>query len=269
MKLLVVFLCLCMSSCISTKKRIEIAQIQLNELTKSSSSFKLELIDPEATLTLVHLKQIHYSKIYQQKLLKELSLIKPENRKDKQLKYAKLISHINDKQKKIIDFCLNMRAHIDCLYIEGLYYPATFEGEKFSSQIKESLTGLNQIYNLSKEIIKTPDPPYFVGASYFLYHNHHLPIQGVEHGNLLSLAHKVYSGDPNIEGNLALYLKKIHEERENQMLYHITRNLDFNNKYDRSVKFLLCGEAHDFKNNIEDWNKKNSKSKFNLLSWSP
>ena len=126
------------------------------------------------------------------------------------------------------------------------------------------MQGVSEIFHYTSPPITAPNPPYFAGASYFLYHKHKLPVKGSEHKGALKLTHQLYR-----EEKPRSYIMAAHEEREKQMLKNITRNLDFNNTYDSSIKFLLCGEAHDFENNIKQWNLENPNQKFNLLVYKP
>ena len=262
-------LCFCICSCMSLQKRVQIAEAQLLELQNSSENFKQVIHIPDAVFTLVHIQQTHYSAIYQKNLLNNLPSFSTDQRLRAQEAYFSLINEINSQQKQVIDFCLRNRTFVDCLYVEGLSYPGTYKNQNFESQIVPSLKGVKEILNYEKQDFTIPSPPYFTGASLFLYHKHQFPVTGVEHTGLLRFTHKLYSGEQKIDGNLSGYIKEAHEEREKFMIEYMARNLAFNNKYDSSIKFLLCGEAHDFKNNIIEWNQLNPDRQFNLFIWTP
>ena len=223
------------------QQRISIATREFDQLIKLNPSLKTSIYTEDARFTLLHIKQIHYSKIYQERLQSTLKkLAGNKNRiQEKQGQYVELIHTMNDQHKKIIAFCLKNRDLIDCLYVEGLFYPANYERQVFHKQVNEPIQGVENIFKFSEPPCPVPDPPYFAGASYFLYHQHQLPVKGVEYGKLHRLTHQLYNDKKPRKNSLTDTLKVLHEERENKMLDHMSRNLDFNNKYDHSIKFLL------------------------------
>ncbi|MDD7983699.1 hypothetical protein PQO01_01885 [Lentisphaera marina] len=252
------------------KQRVEIAQNELNSLLRSkAASLRQVILIDDARFTLIHVAQTHYSKLYLNLLLEKFthweSLSDKTAIRKEQEKYFDLINQINSEQKLIIDFLVTHRDHYDCLYVEGLSYPGTYKRKNPLKDIENTQNEVQEALSFSNGHFKAPEPAYFAGASLFLYQQHEIPVLGVEHQGLLRLTHQLYNKAPLPKVSQNDFIIACHDERETQMLKNMSKNYEANNRYDHSLKFLLCGSLHDFENNISEWNKTHPKMKYNLF----
>ncbi|MCM8543331.1 MAG: hypothetical protein NE328_23885, partial [Lentisphaeraceae bacterium] len=94
------------------------------EKYKGSWNLKEEIVVPDAIYTVVHIQQKHYSDIFTDRIYEELEkesqafLIKKT-----QEKYLGQIQNINDVQKQIYKFLINVTTEKDFLYVEGRSFP--------------------------------------------------------------------------------------------------------------------------------------------------
>ena len=273
LKFLSLFLCLLASSCMTQKQRVEIAHTELTAFFAFEPNIKKELILEDARFTLLHIPQSHYSKIYCDKLLEKFELWQVKSDlssiAEEQDKYSQLIQKIDSEQKSIINFLRKHQSSYDCLYVEGLAYPGTYATKKPLQEIAQIKDEVNRALQFADGTHCAPQPAYFAGASLFLYQEDKIPMLGVEHQALLRLTHKAYSKEYDSKVPRSAFIQACHEERETQMIKNMSKKYEANNRYDRSIKFLLCGSLHDFKDNVLEWNKLHPEMKFNLLILEP
>ncbi len=257
-------------SCLKHEDKLSWAKQDKSVLIRDNPELNVISVADDRLFTLVHIKQSHFSQIYAEKLLEELQ--KSTNLQQvrvKQIDYHQLITNINSQQISIIDFVLKNKDLIDLIYVEGLAYPGTYEVTSYDEKITLAKNLCQEIFTLKQAKLSSPSPPYFTGASNFLYHQHQIPVLGSEHQGLLRLTHRAYRNEWNPKINPREMIKACHDERETQILKNMAKDIEENNRYDKSLKFLICGEAHDFSDNVATWNKDNPQQQYNLIEYIP
>ena len=241
------------------------------EKYKGSWNLKEEIVVPDAIYTVVHIQQKHYSDIFTDRIYEELEkesqafLIKKT-----QEKYLGQIQNINDVQKQIYKFLINVTTEKDFLYVEGRSFPHRYRDIFIKSYTAKTVSDINK--NLNYKGSNTGDlkePYYFIGASIYLQKERRMHVIGVENLALLNLTLSLYESKNLSNNDLVKLLNECHEAREGEMLKNMAQNFDDLPHLMNSLRFLVCGSKHDFKNNIEDWNVKNPHQKMNLIVFIP
>lgn len=262
------------SSCMTPEKLQQRAERQLNEFIASHHS-KWELSEvirvPDAKFTLLLIEQQHYSDILTNRVKTRLKETSSQDQRTKiKDDYFQQIIKINNVQKSIHDFISEVTNEKDFLYVEGRKYPIRYRKEflkTFTQETIDSVYGVLNYGNISSHTI--PQPPYFMGASIVLHNEQKLTVIGSENLGLLNLTLSLYENSKLSRSDLASFLKECHEAREDQMLENISKNFEELSFRMNSIRFLICGSKHDFKNNVEEWNVKNPDKKFNLVIHTP
>ena len=274
MKAIYISFCLLLTSCITEEKLQKRADQQLAEFQSSSSHKNLLQIahkEEGAVFTIVHVKQQHYSSMYNKEILRQ---IKEEENLKKVLgikeQYYKQILKINSVQKEIYEFLVSSTSEKDFLYVEGRSYPHHYRDAFLKNYIPESILEVNRNLSLKRAYNKPiPDPPYFLGASIFLHQKRKMNVLGAENLALLNLTLSMYQSEKFTAKDIASILAECHEAREDQMIKNMTVNFQDLNYRMSSLRFLVCGSKHDLKNNVKKWNEENPKQKVNLLVFTP
>ena len=242
-------------------------------LQKNENKEGLELVHraENAKFTLVLIKQQHYSEIYNEHVYKQLEVAR-DKQKIEQLKkdYIVQLLSINKIQKQIYDFVLKETSSRDFLYVEGRPYPNQYRDIYIENYLLDTEKAVTKTLNFKGiSSFTMPNPPFFAGASIKLQQERKLTVLGAENLSLLNLTLSLYENEKLPKNDLVKFLEECHEAREDQMLKNIAMIIEDIPYRMSSLRYLVCGSKHDFKNNILKWNEKNADKKFNLLVFTP
>lgn len=273
-KILFSVLIVLFSSCMTQEKLQKRAESQINEfmsLYNSKWALKEEIRIPDAKFTLLYIQQQHYSDILTKRVKSNLEKTNSEEQREAiKNNYFQQILKINDIQKNIYDFVSEVTTEKDFLYVEGRKYPVKYRKEflrTFTQETEDSISGVLSYGN--KAYGRIPQPPFFMGASIILHNEDKLTVIGSENLGLLNLTLSLYENTKLSRSDLASFLRECHEAREDQILENVAENFEDLPFRMNSIRFLICGSKHDFKNNIEKWNEDNPEKKFNLVIHTP
>lgn len=258
--------------CISPEKLERRTEEQKSDLLKKANGQVSEVLSVKgAKFTLLHIQQQHYSDIATERCIekmdKEKSNIKIRNIK---AQYLKQIQDINQVQKEIYEFLLHMSTEKDFLYVEGRSFPHHYRDRFLAEYKAKTFEGVNKVFSYKEAFPYTiPEPAYFMGASIPIHEDRRMNVVGAENLSLLNLTLSLYENRRLHRSDLYKFIMECHEAREDQMIKNMAKNFDELPHLMNSIRFLICGSKHDFKKNIEEWNKNNPEQKFNLLVYKP
>ncbi len=241
------------------------------EKNQQEWDFKIVSQSKQAKWTIVHIQQQHYSDLYTQQILQKLKNPTPElNPEQIKQQYLNTLIKIERVQEEIYRFIVATTNEKDFLYIEGKAFPETYRQDFIQEYQQKCYKEIAGILNFGSA--KSPQFPQFkflTGASFTLHQEERLTLLGVENLEILNLALAHYAKLPTNENSAKIILDEFNEVREREMLKNLTENFDELPFYMSSLRFLLCGSAHDFENNVAEWNKKNPENQLNLLLLTP
>jgi hypothetical protein len=266
--------CVISAGCLTEEKLIQRAAFHLakiTEVTPDTGKLESRIVLADAKYTLLHIRQQHYSDIYTARVLERLERAKSVSEANTiKKRYLAVLVNIDSVQKEIVDYLLSVCDKTDVLYSEGLPFPTTYRQEFIKEYLEETRKEVMKVVSYQGEVdFVYPYPAYFTGASIFLKKHNKINVFGVEHGNLLDLTLSTYSNKELAPSLKLSLIKECHAEREQQMLINMAGELDALPYLEPSLKFLICGSKHDFSDDIERWNRKNPKRKYNLLVFTP
>ncbi len=247
---------------------------QLKEFIESSSMKNLLEIAvqvDDAVYTIVHIKQQHYSDLYTKRVKDQLQQAVDRTKvMELKAKYFQQISKINKVQNEIYNFLVSSTSSKDFLFVEGRSYPHHYRDTFLLKFIPGSIAEANKLLNTKGSFGQPlPDPPYFLGSSIFLHREKKMTVLGAENLALLNLTLSLYESKKLSPSDLAAFIQECHQAREDQMIKNVTVDFTDLNYRMSSLRFLLCGSKHDFRENVEKWNTNNPDKKVNLLVFTP
>ena len=270
--ILVAFFCLFIAGCYTKEYMVERSSKRLTELLNSADKQRIEkvIIVPDAQFTLLYIKQQHYSDIYTAKILEQLKAERSkEKRESIKKRYFEVLDDINAVQKEVSDFLEQVTDSYDIIYSEGLPFKDTYSKTFLERYVEETLDAVDQIQNYKEHFdYKIPEPNYFIGSTFYLKKERAKKVFGAENFGLLDLTISTYSNDELSDAAKQQLLKVCHKEREWQMVINMSKELDVP-YLEPPVKFLVCGSRHEFKDDVQRWNKENPEKKYNLLVYTP
>ena len=177
---------------------------------------------------------------------------------------------INKVQKEVYDFLMDFSTPKHRIYSEGMVYPNAYRN-LFADSFKEKrLEEINGILSFAKErSYSLPKPSYFLGASFLIHQQGDRNLLGAEHAGILKFTLATYSNE-HLQSKVKFdLLQECHEQRENEILKNIIKNDEELPYRERRTKFVIMGSSHDFKNNVQEWNKQRPLLKMNLRTFTP
>ncbi len=275
MKRIIIFVCWFISvGCLSEADLIQRASAHLAKISEAKPvTGKLEklIVADDAKFTLLHIRQQHYSDIYTAAILNELKNSRSDLETVKiKSRYLEVLRKTDLVQKEISEFLLSVCDKKDVIYSEGLPFPTTYREKFVEEYLDEIKKEVMQVVSYRNDVnFLYPQPPYFAGASIFLKKHHDFTVFGVEHSSLLELILSTYENDKLAPSLKSTLIRECHAEREKQMLINMADELDDLAYLEPSLKLLICGSKHDFRDDVELWNKENPMRKYNLLIFTP
>ena len=265
---------LALQGCATSERLQQRAAEQVTEfLDKYQQKWSLEVLSKEADarFTVVHIRQQHYSDILTKRTeLKFKSERDPVKIARIKNDYLSQLYEINNIQNNIVEFLTEVAGSRDFLYVEGRSFPQPYRDKFLEDYIRDSTAEVSKILNFNGPLkSKIPDPPVFLGASIPLHQSEHMNVIGVENLGLLNLTLSLYENDKLSKADLADFLRECHEVREDQIIKNMAENFDELPFRMNSIRFLICGSKHDFRDNLKKWNKENPERKFNLIIYTP
>jgi hypothetical protein len=146
-----------------------------------------------------------------------------------------------------------------------LPFPQTYRQEFIVEYIQKSRKTLANLLPESR----IPDPAYFAGATFYLKKYKNRKVFGAEHGGLLNFTLSTYNNDKLPKGVKSGLIASCNKEREKQVLINLADEIDEVPYLEPSMKFLVYGSLHSFRDDVEQWNKDNPDRKYNLLEFTP
>lgn len=242
-------------------------------IRKYSESFHLkeEILAPEALYTVVLIQQKHYSDIFTDRVHEELEKATEKDKiREIQKGYFSQIQEIELVQRQIYEFLMKVSSEKDFLFVEGRSYPHRYRDIFLKEFTANTLKKVNSNINYkSSNIGSLSEPYFFMGATIPIHKKRRMHVVGAENLALLNLTLSLYNNPKLSASDLTKLAAECHEAREDVMLENLTKNFDDLPHLMNSIRFLICGSKHDFKNNVEEWNKKNPDRKMNLIVFTP
>lgn len=262
------------SGCMTVEKLQARTVRQLFEFVSrlgDSRQLTISIQADDALYTIVHIRQQHYSALYNRSIEKQIEEeSNPEKIAALKERYFEQICQINAVQKEIYNFLLPATSGKDFLFVEGRSYPHHYRDTFLAEFIPESISDVQKILDQKGDFSRpVPQPPYFLGASMLIHQERKMTVLGAENLALLNLTLSLYENKKLSGAALNSLLKECHEAREDQMIKNVLEDIEDLNYRMSSLRFLICGSKHDFKENIEKWNKANPQKKVNLLVFTP
>jgi hypothetical protein len=263
------FLSFFILGCSSFQERCFRAQEELKNLQgwEAHGHLHYSIKVPDAIFTLVHIRQQHDSELYTRKVLADLRVCSD---KEKIIKsFYKTILKLDSIQQEIVNFINSCSSERHRVYSEGMGYPKLYRTLFINSHKEKRISEIEDVLKQSVETLNLPEPAYFLGASFIIHEGRSRQVLGAEHEGLLNLALATYNNPAlNPQSKMKL-LQECHEQRESEILKNIIHP-DSDAAYrDPSLKFVILGSMHSFKNNILAWNKTHALKKFNLVVFTP
>lgn len=268
------FLLTIFCSCMSVeKKQRRAAHIHQSFIEAHNSLWNIREVVKvaDALYTVVHIQQKHYSDIFTDRVYEELEKERNSDRIQKiKEEYFSQIRNIDEVQKQIHDFLLAVTTEKDFLYVEGRSYPHRYRDIFLKEFTAKTIAAVEKNLNFGNSSIGVLDKPYFfIGASIPIHQQRRMHVVGAENLALLNLTLSLYGSKALSRADVNKLVKECHEARESEMLKSMSKNFDNLPHLMNTLRFLVCGSKHDFKNNVEKWNENNPEQKMNLIIFTP
>ena len=224
-------------------------------------------VDDQAKFTLIHVKQRHYSSVYTKKRRFLIQGYREKGFNEMVLrlkqKYLANLRQIDANQLELFNFLQKHRALYDHLYLEGLDF-GNFYHRRSSKRVLDRTR--QEVSELLGDLNPIIEPAYYAGAALQLYLREGVSVYGCEEESLLKATLKAYQRQTH---EVPGFLDYCHNLREDAIIINLLKKGEHDPRNKNSLRFVICGGAHSFHDNIIEWNKANPDSKMNLYEFTP
>lgn len=266
------FLLLLSCSCQSLKEKVSRSEKEYSHFQKTAFGMGklVNLVEPQnAVMTMVHVKQQHDSELYTSSIKAQLKSSEGKDKQNLVERFYKTQLKIDAVQREIFEFIMAASNERSCIYIEGLAYPRGYRN-RYAEYFKgKRIQAISEILELSSRELILPEPAYYLGASFAVHDSKKRHILGAEHGGLLNFTTDTYT-NPKLKLEVKLdLLKECHHRREEEVLKNITKPDSETTYLEPTIKFLIFGSKHNFKDNVLKWNESKPDLQIRLVTFKP
>ena len=258
--------------CQSLKEKADRCQKEYSYFRKAALGIgQIEtLVEPQnAVMTIVHVKQQHDSALFTGSVKAQLEYLNGQDGQKLIDKFYRTQVKINEVQREIVEFIMAVSNERSRIYTEGLAYHTGYRNRYAEYFKNKRIKAISEILELSKKKLILPNPAYYLGASFAIHDSKKRQIIGAEHGGLLNFTTDTYT-NPKLKAAVKLdLLQECHHRREEEVLKNISIPDSETTYLEPTVKFLIFGSKHDFKDNVIEWNESKPDLQIRLVAFKP